>query len=724
MRVSLRAKLFGLFLLPLAVLIIAQGILFAGKYGEYKTYLNQKDNIELIAAVANLITELQKERGLASIFIGSGANRQAVEDQRKKVDALLPSVGSLVARAAYLKMDFSAFSGSLTTLRSQVDGKELDSPQKVIDAYTLSIRALMTSSNRAVNQPTIGGLGKVMSSIAVLQEAQEGAARFRGLISGSISSSSRIKEREAILALIRDFESIEINLNSPAIIYSAQSKETITKVLQSGDFSLMKDALLEVFEVYASSTSDVVTYKTNYDALWSSASKVVESLNMVSQNELKALITRSNSILGSYTREFYTFLLIIVILVAVLFIMGFAFVSSIRKPVNQISTTFLSIAKGSGDLSARLEVRTQDELGRLAGYFNDFADNLSRRIRTIQEETKKLRDIGSTLYEGMRNTSQASSEISDTLRTIQESMIQQSASVVESSATLQQFLSNIAELRKLIDTQSAAVTESTASIRQMLETISRVEQSLAHGNERTVKLVHASEEGKAKLDPLIEQIKMITQQSKLLQEANSLISGIAARTNLLAMNAAIEAAHAGEHGRGFAVVADEIRKLAENSAVQSKGIATNLKAIQGVIDQVVVSSSEVKESFEIINTGINEVNTGRSFIQSAMTEQQEASKEVLVALDEITQVTSRVSDFAAETETGSKEIGKEMDNLLTITETIKDRVNEANQNIQNISDTIKKMVDLSQENHQSIETIYTGFGDFKLRETAEGQKLS
>lgn len=718
MGLSLRVKLFGLFLLPLGTLIVSQGILFLGKYGEYKTYQTQRDNIELIAGTTNLITELQKERGLTSIYVGSGSNRQAVDDQRKKVDALLPAELSLISRARYLKMDFSAFTGALNTLRSQVDEKRFDSPQRVIDAYTPSIRTLMGSSNKAVNQPTIGGLGKVMSSIAVLQEAQEGAARFRGLVSGAISSSNRLKEREAMLSLIKDFESIEINLNSPAIIYSAQSRETIDKVLQSGDFSLMKDALLEVFGLYATSTADVVQYKTNYDALWASASKVVESLNMVSQNELKNLITRSTTILRSYVREFYTFMTIILVLIIVLVIMGLAFVSSIRKPVGQISSTFLSIATGSGDLSARLEVRAQDELGRLAGYFNDFAENLSSRIRTIQEETKKLRSIGSTLYEGMQNTTQASTEVSETLRTIQESMIQQSASVVESSATLQQFLSNIAELRKLIDTQSAAVTESTASIRQMLETINRVEHSLSQGNERTVKLVHASEEGKAKLDPLIEQIKMITQQSKLLQEANSLISGIAARTNLLAMNAAIEAAHAGEHGRGFAVVADEIRKLAENSAVQSKGIATNLKAIQGVIDQVVVSSSEVKESFEIINTGINEVNSGQSFIQSAMTEQQEASKEVLIALDEITQVTTRVGDFAAETETGSKEIGKEMDNLLTITETIKDRVNEANQNIQNITDTIKKMAEVSEENHRSIEKIYAGFGDFKLRDPA------
>jgi methyl-accepting chemotaxis protein len=723
MRISLRVKLFGLFLLPLGVLIIVLGIVFLGKYGEYKTYLAQKDNIELIAGTANLITELQEERGLTSIYVGSGSNLKAVDEVRKAVDALLPSVGSLISRARYLKMDYGAFTVGLTALRFQVDEKRLQSPQKVIDAYTVFIRTLMASSNRAVNQPTVGGLGKVMSSVAVLQEAQEGAARFRGLISGAISSSSRIKEREAILSLTKDFESIEINLHSPAIIYSAQSKEIIEKVLQSGDFSLMKDTLLEVFDVYATSTADVVTYKTNYDAIWASASKVVESLNTVSQNELKNLITRSNTILGSYIREFYTLLLIIMVLIIALFIMGLSFVSSIRKPVAKISATFLSIAQGSGDLSARLEVRTRDELGHLALYFNDFTENLSGRIRTIQKETEILRDIGSTLYEGMQNTTRSSNEISETLRTIQESMIQQSASVVESSATLHQFLNNISELRKLIDTQSAAVTESTASIRQMLETINKVEQSLAQGNEQSEKLVGASAEGKAKLDPLIDQIKMITQQSELLQEANSLISGIAARTNLLAMNAAIEAAHAGEHGRGFAVVADEIRKLAENSAVQSKGIAKNLKAIQGVIDQVVISSSEVKESFEIINTGINEVSDGRMFIQSAMREQQEASKEVLIALNEITQVTTQVGDFAAETETGSREIDREMGNLLTATETIKDRVNEANQNTQSISDIIKKIAEVSEENHRSIEKIYDGFGDFKLRDPAEGPKL-
>jgi methyl-accepting chemotaxis protein len=111
------------------------------------------------------------------------------------------------------------------------------------------------------------------------------------------------------------------------------------------------------------------------------------------------------------------------------------------------------------------------------------------------------------------------------------------------------------------------------------------------------------------------------------------------------------------------------------------------------------------------------------FIQSAMKEQQEASKEVLIALDEITQVTTQVGDFAAETETGSREIDKEMGNLLTITETIKDRVNEANQNTKSISDIIKKIAEVSEENHRSIENIYAGFGDFKLRDPAEGPKL-
>jgi methyl-accepting chemotaxis protein len=230
-------------------------------------------------------------------------------------------------------------------------------------------------------------------------------------------------------------------------------------------------------------------------------------------------------------------------------------------------------------------------------------------------------------------------------------------------------------------------------------------------------LVVASDKGKQRLDPLIQQISAITAQSKLLQEANSLISGIAARTNLLAMNAAIEAAHAGNHGRGFAVVADEIRKLAENSANQSKGIAVNIKAIQGVIGEVVASSTEVKDSFETISSGIQQVNENRGLIGNAMLEQQNASREVMVALDEITRVTSRVNDFAGETESGSKEISNEMRNLMQITETIKDGITESSQAVSEIMGATRSISELSEENRLSIETIYAGFSKFKLKES-------
>ena len=402
-------------------------------------------------------------------------------------------------------------------------------------------------------------------------------------------------------------------------------------------------------------------------------------------------------------------------LIVGLLITGFAFSRAIRKPIVQVMHTFDSIAQGQGDLSVELEVPDQSELGLMAQYFNQFTGHLSNIIKTIRQETEELRKLGESLSSEMEQSAAATEEIGATLKSIHQNVLHQSASVSESAATIEQFLSNISELKEHIETQSAAVTESSASIRQMLESIKRVQDSLEAGNSKIEALVKASEVGRNTLDPLIVQIGQITEQSRALQEANSLISGIAARTNLLAMNAAIEAAHAGEHGRGFAVVADEIRKLAENAASHSKSIAANLKAIQEVINRVVESSKQVQESFNTINTGVLEVNQNREQIRYAMMEQKAASKEVSTALDEITAITGKVQDFAGETESGSKQIKTEMANLLQVTEEIKQAVSDASRALDEIAAANNHVRTLTIENRDAIQKIYEGFKNFKLK---------
>ena len=702
-----------LFFIRIQVLI-REGMNFKQNYSEYLLYKSQQQNIRLMGVTGDLVTALQRERGLSSIYVGSGKEGDKIQEERTKVDTALDRWLKDAAKAAYLTNERDQVPQKLASARALVDTKSFTTFYDVFDVYTDLIQTLLAVSNKAVNQPTIGGIGKVMSSMGILMQAQESIAATRGLLGSILSGQHRITDKQRLLDLIETYEGFENNLNSPAIIFSPETKKAVTDLKNSDAYSTIEESLFDVF-VKNMSGNWGSGYTISYEVLWDKGTGLVNNLNETVKYELGKLIDRSVQMDKKYSSSFFVVIVLVIIMILAITASGLIFANSIRTPVVQVMDTFDSIARGEGDLSKEISIRDSSELGKMAQYFNSFTTQLSTILRGIREETVQLKRLGDTLSREMEQSAAATEEIGATLKSIHQNVLHQSASVTESAATIEQFLSNIAELKGQIEAQSAAVTESTASIRQMLESIHRVQEALESGNTKIMELVKASEAGKSTLEPLIVQIEQITEQSRALQEANSLISGIAARTNLLAMNAAIEAAHAGEHGRGFAVVADEIRNLAENAASHSKSIASNLKAIQQVINNVVESSRKVSDSFSIIDTGIREVNQNREQMRFAMLEQQSASKEVSVALDEITTITTKVQDFAGETQSGSQQIKGEMANLLNVTEEIRNAVAEASKALDDITAATLHVHDLSEENKKSIDRIYEGIARFKLK---------
>ncbi len=166
----------------------------------------------------------------------------------------------------------------------------------------------------------------------------------------------------------------------------------------------------------------------------------------------------------------------------------------------------------------------------------------------------------------------------------------------------------------------------------MLANIQSVTQTLMKNVENVTELTQSSEAGHEGLRDVAYDIQDIARESEGLLEINAVMENIASQTNLLSMNAAIEAAHAGESGKGFAVVADEIRKLAESSSEQSKTISTVLKKIKASIDKISLSTDNVLKKFEVIDRGVKIVAEQEENIRNAMEEQDQGSKQILEAI--------------------------------------------------------------------------------------------
>ncbi|MCL2758636.1 MAG: methyl-accepting chemotaxis protein [Treponema sp.] len=535
----------------------------------------------------------------------------------------------------------------------------------------------------------------------------------------------RIHVRDMVVAsLTGDFAQVESEFRSierylPILdgyvnaYRSSVSEGGATRYFDEAKIVYERDLVPIVLGLYAASkTADI-------PAITKGLEECREYSNIILDNYDKSfeyLVNTASSINASSTTLAQTLLIMIILTLVIAFsatIFLALFISNmISKPLGRLVHAFETVA--TGDLRIKLTDDGKDEIAKASKAYNQTMESFNKMINSIISQTTELSNTGNDLASNMNETAAAINQITANVQSIKTRVINQSASVSETNATMEQVVGNINKLNGHVENQSDNISQASSAIEQMVANTRSVTETLIKNSDNVKTLKDASDVGRTGLSEVASDIQEIARESEGLMEINSVMENIASQTNLLSMNAAIEAAHAGEAGKGFAVVADEIRKLAESSGEQSKTISAVLKKIKGSIDKITRSTENVLANFEAIDTSVRTVAEQEENIRSAMEEQGQGSKQVLDGISNVNEITRQVRSGSHEMLEGAKEVIQESVNLEKATQEITSGMNEMASGADQINVAVHHVNEITIKNREGINVLIQEVSRFKV----------
>ncbi|MBZ4194453.1 MAG: methyl-accepting chemotaxis protein [Candidatus Contendobacter sp.] len=596
LNLSIRASILVTNLLPLLLILLSGIGIVAENIQTSVLARTMNHNAICFKAASELITELQRELGRTSMFLTGALVRAELDGQRRKTDAQMEALQTVLAASVLSVAEQRKYAPEmikLDALRHQI-GAAITEPAAAIPLYSEKIDQLLTLMNAITNTPTTKGVGKVFTSLLVLESAKESAGLLRATVSGLLGVDQPLLE-DQVLTVRRLKGQIDANLSSRALTLLPDSVVRIDNLSSQPDWRQMNQTINTVLD--KSRTGGFGIKPADF---WPVATSVIDDIGTLIEAEVSAVLTKTAQLEHEASRTLWEVGVGLIVVLSSVVAFSLLMAVRITRPIRAVVTMLKDIAEGEGDLTLRLAADGAHEMGDLARYFNRFVEKLQGIISQMVGNAVTIASAAAKLSVISAQTTQSLETLSSRTATAAIAADQSSANTAAVVVGMEQTALNLASMASATEEMSATMGE------------------IAADAEKARVISHHTGEQAASVSALMQELDQAAQAIGKVTEA---ITHISSQTNLLALNATIEAARAGASGKGFAVVASEIKELARQTACATEDIKGRISGVQCATHS---ATSDIAKITAVI-TDVGHLIAG---IASAIEEQTTVTRDV------------------------------------------------------------------------------------------------